>query len=285
MSDAPLPATGATSVRGDPLATLSRRIVVVVACWLVACAALAWLLVARQSGAMDGMVSGLAQVGTAMPMPVAAPLFLAMWVGMMVAMMFPTVVPLVAAHRMVVRRRGEGVVPTLALVAGYLLVWAVAGLVPLAALVAFRAIAVPAEGATWLPLVAGATLIVAGLYQFSRWKTICLGACRSPFAFLVQHDFGGGTRAALRAGVAQGAYCLGCCWALMAVLLVVGLMNLVWMAGLALVFLAEKVWRRGWALPRVVGTALVVIGLAVMAYPPLLHLIAGVAEGGMSPAM
>ena len=70
---------------------------------------------------MSGMVSGLAQVGTRMPMTVAAPAFLAMWVGMMVAMMFPTAVPLVAAHHVVVRRRGEGIMPTVAFVAGYLL--------------------------------------------------------------------------------------------------------------------------------------------------------------------
>lgn len=124
------------------------------------------------------------------------------------------------------------------------------------------------------------TLTIAGLFQFSRWKTICLRTCRSPFAFLMEHDFGGGTRAAVRAGLVHGAYCLGCCWALMSVLLVVGLMNLVWMLALTLVFLAEKCWRRGWVLPRVVGTALVAVGVAVAIHPPLLQLISGVADGG-----
>ena len=83
--------------QGDPLASLSRQIIVAVTAWLLGCAAVAWVLVARQADTMSGMVSGLAQVGTRMPMTVAAPAFLAMWVGMMVAMTFPTAVPLVAA--------------------------------------------------------------------------------------------------------------------------------------------------------------------------------------------
>ena len=266
--------------QGDPLASLSRQIIVAVTAWLLACAAVAWVLVARQADTMSGMVSGLAQVGTRMPMTVAAPAFLAMWVGMMVAMMFPTAVPLVAAHHVVVRRRGEGIMPTVAFVAGYLLAWSAAGLLPLAALLVFRRLSGAAGDSRWLPILAGLTLTIAGLYQFSRWKTICLRTCRSPFAFLMEHDFGGGTRAAVRAGLVHGAYCLGCCWALMSVLLVVGLMNLVWMLALTLVFLAEKCWRRGWVLPRVVGTALVAVGVAVAIHPPLLQLISGVTDGG-----
>ncbi len=270
--------------QGDPLGSLSRRIIVAVTAWLLGCAVIAWVLVARQANTMDGMVSGLAQVGSAMPMTVAAPAFLAMWVGMMVAMMFPTVVPLVAAHYVVVRRRGEGIIPTLGFVVGYLLAWSVAGLLPLGAVVGFRRISGAAGDGRWLPFLAGVTLALAGLYQFSRWKTICLRTCRSPFAFLMEHDFGGGTRSAVRAGVVHGAYCLGCCWALMSVLLVVGLMNLVWMLALTLVFLAEKCWRRGWVLPRVVGTALVVVGVAVAIHPPLLQVMSGVTDGG-APGM
>ncbi|KAE8765202.1 DUF2182 domain-containing protein [Georgenia thermotolerans] len=267
------------AVRADPLADLSRRITLGVTVWLAGAAAVAWVLVVRQQPGMTGMAAGLAQVAAPMAMPFSGPVFLGMWVGMMVAMMFPTAVPLVAAHRLVVRRRGEGAAPTLALVGGYLLVWTAAGLLPLAALTLFRQLAAPAGGAPWLTVTAGATLVLAGAYQFTSWKSICLGTCRSPFAFLAQHDFGGGSRAAWRAGLAQGTYCLGCCWALMSVLLVVGLMNLVWMVALSLVFLAEKVWRHGWALPRIIGTALIALGVVVALYPPLLPLLAGLTPG------
>jgi predicted metal-binding membrane protein len=182
----------------------------------------------------------------------------------------------------VVRRRGEGIASTVALVGGYLLAWSMAGLVPLAALVVFRSLSDSAGDSRWLPLVAGLALVIGGAYQFTRWKTVCLRTCRSPFAFLMEHDFGGGSRAAVRAGIVQGGYCLGCCWALMSVLLVVGLMNLVWMIALTLVFLAEKCLRHGWVLPRVVGTALVAIGVAVAVDPSLLQIISGVAEVDMT---
>lgn len=268
--------------QSDPLASLSRRVLAVVTVWLLACAAIAWVLVARQAAGMRGMVSGLAEVGTGMPMPIGIPAFLAMWVAMMVAMMFPTAIPLVAAHHVVVRRRGEGIVPTVALVGGYLLAWSVAGLVPLTALVVFRSLSDSAGDSRWLPVVAGLTLVIGGAYQFTRWKTVCLRTCRSPFAFLMEHDFGGGSRAAVRAGIVQGGYCLGCCWALMSVLLVVGLMNLVWMIALTLVFLTEKCLHDGWVLPRVVGTALVAIGVAVVVDPLLLQIISGVADVGMT---
>lgn len=265
---------------GDPLAALSRQVVLVVAGWLLACAAVGWILTVRQANAMSGMASGLGQIGTGMAVVTVAPVFLAMWVGMMVAMMFPTAVPMVAVHYTVVRRRGEGALPTVAFVAGYLLAWSAAGVLPLTALLGFRYLSASAGGSRWLPTLAGIALTIAGLYQFSRWKSICLRTCRSPFAFLMEHDFGGG-HAAFRAGLTHGTYCLGCCWALMSVLLVVGLMNLVWMVALSLVFLAEKCWRRGEVLTHILGTALALLGAAVVIHPPLLHLIAGATTAGM----
>jgi predicted metal-binding membrane protein len=90
------------------------------------------------------------------------------------------------------------------------------------------------------------------------------------------HNFGSDTPGAYKAGLSYHAYCLGCCWALMTVLVVVGLMNLVWMAALALVFLAEKNWRHGPMLNRVVGTAVALLGCAVLFYPDLLGVVSGV---------
>jgi len=99
---------------------------------------------------------------------------------------------------------------------------------------------------------------------------------------MMTHDFGGGSRSAFKAGLSHGAYCLGCCWALMAVLVVVGLMNLVWMAGIALIFLAEKNWKHAVGLTKLIGTALIALGIAVIVSPGILPNISG-ASG--EPAM
>ena len=246
---------------------LERRATLATVAVLLALAAVAWWLTLGNARDMASMVQGVAQVGTAMPFDMTAPVFLAMWTTMMVAMMFPTVAPIVLLHRMVMRRRDRGVAPTVAFGAGYLAVWAAVGLVPLAALVGFREVA---DGATWAARAGGVVLVVAGAYQFTRWKDTCLRACRSPLTFLATHDFGRGNVGAFRAGVSHGLYCLGCCWALMAVLFVVGLMNLAWMAAIAIVFLAEKNWRHGVALTKVVGTLVVVLGLVVLARPSVL---------------
>ncbi|MGY1711954.1 DUF2182 domain-containing protein [Geodermatophilus sp. SYSU D00758] len=239
---------------------------------LLGLAAAAWWVTVDRAGGMTSMVDGLADVGRAMPFEMGAALFFSMWTAMMVAMMFPTVAPVVAVHRMVMRRRGTGRLPTIVFAGGYLAVWVFLGIVPFLVLVGFRQVAEPSA---WVARGAGAVLVVAGAYQFSRWKDTCLRACRSPLTFLATHDFGGGHRAAARVGASHGLYCAGCCWALMAVLFVVGLMNLVWMAVLTVVFLAEKVWRHGVALTRVVGTTLVVTGIAVLVEPSLLEAVAG----------
>lgn len=251
-------------------APLARRVTVGVVVWLLVLSAVAWWLTIRRSDSMTGMVVGLDQAQGGVDAVPTAPVFLGMWVGMMVAMMFPTVVPMVLAHRMVVDHRGGRRSATAVFVLGYLLVWSAAGAVPLGALFGFSRLASGSGEARWVPVVAGVVIAVAGAYQFTPWKAVCLRTCRSPLGFVLTHDFGGGSRSALRAGVAHGAFCLGCCWALMAVLVVVGLMNLLWMVALALIFLAEKTWRYGEALTRMMGAALLVLGLAVIAFPDLL---------------
>ena len=192
-----------------------------------------------------------------------AGLFLVTWVVMMVAMMFPSVVPVVLAHASVSRTRGAGSLPTAAFVAGFLAVWAAAGLVPLAAIQALSSsFAAPIAG--WLPRLAGVVIVLAGLYQLTPLKNLCLTACRSPLGFVMTHDFGGGAASAARAGISHGLYCLGCCWALMTVLAVLGLMNVAWMAAFAVVFFLEKNWRSGVQLSQAVGLACVVGGLFVL---------------------
>lgn len=202
-----------------------------------------------------------------MPFDMSVLVFLGMWTTMMVAMMLPTVAPIVLLHRMVLRRRGESSSKTLVFGSGYLLVWAAAGVIPLCILIGFRHVA---DGSIWLNRAGGVVLVIAGLYQFSKWKEACLKACRTPLSFLMTHDFGSGGFGAMRVGISHGLYCFGCCWALMAVLFVVGLMNLVWMAAIAMVFLAEKNWRHGVGLTRVVGCMVLAFGLAVLVHPSLL---------------
>ena len=260
----------------------SQRVTLVIVGVLVGLAALAWLSTVRQANSMSDMVSGLGQVGVRAPNDMTVPIFMGMWVAMMVAMMFPTVAPIVLAHRMVVRRRGEGNAPTVAFVSGYIAVWALIGVIPLIGFLLFRNLSADAADSRWLPTVAGGILIVAGAYQFTRWKAVCLKACRSPMTFLMTHDWGGGSRSAFKAGVSHGAYCLGCCWALMAVLVVVGLMNLVWMAGIALIFLAEKNWKHAVGLTKFVGVGLVALGIAVIIWPGILPNISGAAADTMS---
>jgi predicted metal-binding membrane protein len=238
---------------------------------LLALAAIAWWYTVGQAHTMSSMVQGLAFVGTAMPFAVSVPVFMGMWMAMMVAMMFPAAAPIVLLHRMVARQRGETLAATGAFVGGYLLIWTATGLLPLTALVAFRH---AANGSGWVDPAGGAVLMIAGAYQFSRWKGACLRTCRSPLTFLMTHDFSGGAAGALRTGMSHGLYCLGCCWALMAVLFVVGLMNLAWMAAIAVIFLAEKNWRHGIGLTKLAGMAIVAVGTAVMIHPALLQSIA-----------
>jgi predicted metal-binding membrane protein len=250
---------------------LERRATLVTVGILLALSGVAWWLTLGNAHTMDGMVQGIAHAGRAMPFDMSVIIFLAMWVAMMVAMMFPTVAPIVLLHRMVLRKRGESILKSAAFASGYLLVWGVIGLVPLFILVGFRHVS---AGGGWVDRVGGVVLVAAGAYQFTRWKETCLKACRSPLSFMMTHDFGSGAGGAIRTGVSHGAYCLGCCWALMAVLFVVGLMNLVWMAAIAAVFLAEKNWSHGVGLTKIVGVGVIAFGIAVVVHPSLLGSVA-----------
>jgi predicted metal-binding membrane protein len=247
------------------------NLVVIVA--LIALSALAWRSTIDQASSMSGMVMGLGQIGSRVQGSMSAALFLTMWVTMMTAMMLPTVAPMVLAHLAVARRRGKGAVPTIVFIGAYLLTWSAIGVVPLFAYWSFARLDDSAAHSRWLPTVAGTILIVAGAYQFSGWKQICLAGCLSPFAFIATHDFGGGARSAFRAGIVHGTFCLGCCWALMAVMVVVGLMNLAWMTGIFVLFFLEKHWQHGIVLAKVAGSALVAIGVAVIGWPAVLALI------------
>jgi len=193
------------------------------------------------------------------------PLVAAMWSAMMVAMMVPSAAPAILLYATVHRRSQGSPPPTAAFLAGYLACWL--GFSLLAAWLQLAATS-PISMALSSPTISGMLLIVAGLYQLSPLKDACLGRCRSPAQLLARH-YRPGAMGAARLGLLHGAYCLGCCWLLMALLFVVGVMNLAWVAALALLVAAEKLLPRGEWIARVAGVAMVAWGVAIFVTPAL----------------
>jgi predicted metal-binding membrane protein len=191
--------------------------------------------------------------------------FLLIWLAMMTAMMFPSVWPAVLLYAVAERKRGRGSVPLF--VAGYLLAWEGFGLFAYAGYVGAGVLLSSAAGLIGrLPLLTGAGVILAGLYQFTPLKRVCLARCQGPLEYLLVH-WREGLRGALRMGLGHGSYCLGCCWGLMVALLVLGMMDLRWMATVAAMIAFEKLGPRHPIIPRTVGIGLVIIGLAVAVWP------------------
>jgi predicted metal-binding membrane protein len=186
-----------------------------------------------------------------------------MWGVMMVAMMLPTVVPMLVVYRRLLLVRPPGLPPatmTGAFAIGYLAAWVLFSIA--AALVHWglhtAAVISPPMTIT-IPLVGGAVLVAAGIYQWTPAKVTCLAHCRAPLVFLVDH-WRRGLRGALGMGFRHGLYCMGCCVLLMAVLFVVGVMNLLWVAAITLFVLAEKALPGGAWLGRASGLALIAWG-------------------------
>jgi len=187
----------------------------------------------------------------------------AMWAVMMVAMMVPPAAPMILLFGTVHRRRreaGHAAVPTTVFLLGYLAVWAAFSLLAVLAQWALHAAALisPMLVST-SPVLGAALLIGAGIYQWTPLKHACLAKCRSPLGFLLT-EWRDGARGAFVMGVRHGAYCTGCCWALMALLFVGGVMNLLWVAAIAGFVLAEKVAPAGRAVGRIAGLVLVAWG-------------------------
>lgn len=190
--------------------------------------------------------------------------FLVAWIVMMAAMMLPSSAPMFLLYRLSATDGTHGELRTLAFGAGYLLVWAVVGAI---VLVAQRVLDV-AVSADLRPFGVAAVLLAAGAYQFTPLKATCLRACQTPADFLVRH-WKGGTLGALRLGLDHGLYCLGCCWALMAVLVAAGGMGLAWVALIALIVLIEKLVPRATWFGRGVGVAFALGALLVVLRPAL----------------
>jgi predicted metal-binding membrane protein len=212
----------------------------------------------------------MAAMGMTMQMPWTAAdvsLTFAMWAVMMVAMMVPAAAPVLwlFAARAGVGGRGAARLTTLMFGLGYLGVWTGFSLgASMAQWALHWAAKLSMAQAVSSPRLAGAILIAAGGYQLTPWKSRCLTHCRSPLGFLMT-SWRDGALGAFQMGLRHGTYCLGCCWALMCVLFVVGVMNLVWVAALTVFVLVEKIGPQGAIVSRLAGAAMVVLGIVTIA--------------------
>jgi predicted metal-binding membrane protein len=218
---------------------------------LFALAAVGWWWTVREMQGMDdGPWTGLGALGW----------FLGVWVVMMAAMMFPSVSPTVALYSRMTKQRSP--LSPLLFASGYLLTWAAAGVVAFAIGSALSSVAGDLfawdRAGRW---TAGGTIVVAAVYELTPLKDVCLGKCRSLLGFLLG-SWRDGPSGALRMGAKNGAWCVGCCWALMAALFALGIMSVVWMAVIAGLIAFEKTvpWRRVASY----GTAAVLLALGLL---------------------
>ena len=231
-------------------------------------AALLLIAAAGAWAATVALARGMAGMTGTMGLGLVA--FLPVWTLMMAAMMLPSVTPVATLYARTVQ--GNRSARIAGLVLGYLGVWAAAGL--------------PAFGLAWLAgwltgrhpgaahVAAVAVFAAGGAYQLTGLKDRCLAHCRSPLGLLLHYGSYRGRLRDLRVGVHHGGFCLGCCWALMVILIAVGVMNVAAMIGLAALVLIEKTWSRGRAVGRVAGVAALALAVAIVWFPwlaPGLH--------------
>src|SRR6516162_10166431 len=259
-----------------------RRDRAVVAAALFVLAGLAWVYVIWLAADVDigGMYMSefrMIPAGTALMMPAAAPwsatelaLVFAMWAVMMVGMMTPSATPMILIYARVGRqaaRQGKPLAASAYFAAGYLLTWIGFAVAATSAQWALeRAALLTPTMAAASDMFSGAVLIAAGVYQWTPLKDACLRQCQSPLLFIQRH---GGFRSdllgTLALGARHGAYCIGCCWVLMALLFVGGVMNVLWIAAIAILVLAEKVVPAGRVISRIAGAGLFAGGAWLLA--------------------
>jgi len=251
------------------------RVIVIVALTVVIIASWCYVLAGAGTGMSTwGMTSwkmalGLSQ-SMAMPVnwtPEYAVVMFFMWWIMMIAMMLPSAAPMILLHAKVTRTSPDAssaqasLLPVAFFTLGYLMAWAAFSAIATALQWAFENIGVlsPMMMNSTNQLFAGLILLFAGAYQLTPLKQACLKHCRGPIGFLLQH-WRPGSAGAFQMGVSHGAYCLGCCWGLMAILFFGGIMNLYWIIGLALMILVEKTVPVGPKLGMVIGGLLTIWG-------------------------
>jgi predicted metal-binding membrane protein len=254
-------------------AAVSRRDRILISSCLVLITALAWAYLIhldRQMSASMEHDTMMAEMGMTMDMSWTATdvwFTFAMWAVMMIGMMTGSAAPVLLLYAGARTARGERGVPLAVLMfgAGYLTVWvAFSAAAALAQWRLHEAAMLSPVMAAASPRLAGAILLVAGAYQVTPLKGACLTHCRTPLGFLMSH-WRSGLTGALGMGLRHGSYCLGCCWALMCVLFVVGVMNLAWVAALTAFVLIEKIGPGGALVARLGGVVMVAVGVLVVA--------------------
>jgi predicted metal-binding membrane protein len=248
---------------------------------LIATSALAWIASINQPDMMVAMTTYN---------PLSISLFTASWTAGMAAMMFPAITPMVLMYNSFATNNREGnqssvtvqeeeeekegkttsrpSFPSLRVilfVGSYLLVWALTGIALLLGLsVVMNSTIMTTGNSPLIQYLYGSLLVIAGAYQFTPLKRICIGYCESPMSFFMRR-WKDGTSGAVNMGVYHGVYCLGCCWAYFLLMVALGWMNLLWMGLFAGIIFGEKMWSRGIWVARAVGIALAVTGVLVAA--------------------
>jgi predicted metal-binding membrane protein len=242
-------------------ATLPRRDQLILWGALGSITILSWLYLVRMPMAPEDL-GGFAVRLSAMVPAGWADLWLIfmMWVVMMVAMMIPSASPMIAMYaRIVHERQSGGWLRVWLFGAGYVLMWAAFGAVATVGQVVLQRAALISPALATGPIAGGVILGAAGVYQFTPFKEACLSCCQSPIGFFMT-NWREGAAGALRMGLKHGAFCIGCCWMLMALLFVAGAMNLIWVAALSAFVLIEKAVPRGELIAKVAGVAMIAGG-------------------------
>ncbi|HYB90625.1 MAG TPA: DUF2182 domain-containing protein [Candidatus Binataceae bacterium] len=262
----------ASAPRADAPPPLPSRERVIVWGGIAAVTAISWLVLARMpmppsgmnGGAMGDMAAAMDACGAAWSLRDAW-LVLAMWSVMMAAMMLPSAIPMIEMYARMARGRaaGQGGSAWL-LVAGYLIAWTGFAAAITAVQYPLERTRIIGDAMRMTPAAGGLLLIATGIFQFTPLKQACLTQCRSPLGFFLT-SWRSGAGGALAMGLHHGAFCIGCCWLLMALMFVAGAMNLVWAGALTIFVLLEKATPWGGAISRVSGALMVASGIALSA--------------------
>jgi predicted metal-binding membrane protein len=232
---------------------------------LAAITLIAWLYLLRMPmSAAD--LGGLAQraLTTVPPTLVAGGLTFMMWAVMMVAMMLPSAAPMIENYATIVRYRTAAPWWHVALfTAGYIVVWTLFSVFATIGQLLLQRVGMVTNAMTTVPLISACLLILAGIYQITPLKDLCLTGCRSPIGFFMT-EWRDGPSGALRMGLRNGVMCVGCCWLLMILLFVFGVMNLIWIAALSAFVLLEKLLPSGRLIARGSGVAMIAAGIALL---------------------
>lgn len=247
--------------------SLHRRDRLVVLAGLILLTGLSWAYMGYLAWEMQRMPMEMAMAPMQRWGPVELVLLFLMWAVMMVAMMVPSATPMVltfAAHNRRRHAQQQPYAPTGLFLLGYLAVWT--GFSLIATLIQWglhEASLLSPMMVSNSPLLGGGLLIVAGIFQWTPLKSVCLKHCRTPLGFLL-HNWQEGRWGAFRMGFEHGSYCTGCCWVLMLLLFVAGVMNLLWIGLIALLVLVEKVVPRGLFVGKAAGLVMVAAGIAMV---------------------